>query len=114
MTITDKVIKNIAYYFLAQIFTFVFPLFLTPYIIGKIGGVQFGIYALVLGFTGTIGLFDLCLSNSFIKFISEHYNKNQFESLNQVINTGFIFLYICSHLYSVQQDFYFADPCYLF
>ncbi len=111
MTITDKVIKNITYYFLAQVCTFVFPLLLTPYIINKIGEVQFGIYAIVLGFTGTIGLFDLSLSNSFIKFISEHYNKKQFKNLNQVINTGLIF-YIIFSLIFCSAGFLFSRPLF--
>lgn len=99
MTLTEKVIKNTSYYLLAQISTFVFPLLLTPFIISKIGQIQFGIYAIVLGFTGTIGLFDLSLSNSFIKFISEYYNKKQYERLNGIINTGLIFYILFSLIF---------------
>ncbi len=96
MSLTDKVIKNTLYYIISQIAGFIFPLFLTPFIISKIGTEEFGIYAIVLGFTGTIGLFDLSVSSSFIKFISEYYNKKDSKSLNEVINTGLIFYLVFS------------------
>ncbi len=96
MSLTDKVIKNTYYFILSQIIGFIFPLLLTPFIIGYLGETSFGIYALVLGFAGIFGLFDLSVSSSFIKFISEHYNKKEFKELNTVINTGIIFYTVFS------------------
>ena len=91
MSLTDKIIKNTFYHLLTQIIGIFFPIILTPFIIAYIGQVEFGIYALVLGLIGTFGLFDLSLSTSFIKFISEHYNKKEFDELNKTINTGLFF-----------------------
>lgn len=93
MSLRDKVIKNTFYQFIAQAFGFLSPFILTPIIIAYIGQAQFGMYAIVMGFIGTFALFDFSISASFIKFISEHYNKNQTESLNKTINTG-LFFYI--------------------
>ena len=97
MSLTDKVIKNTYFFFISQAVGFVLPLFLTPFLVSKIGQVQFGIYTLALGFTGTFGLFDISLSSSFIKFISEHYNKGETDELNNTINTG-LFFYIFTSL----------------
>lgn len=91
MSLTDKVIKNTYYLLISQLAGFIFPLILTPFIIGHIGETAFGIYALVLGFAGIFGLFDMSISSSFIKFISEHYNKKEYNELNAVINTGIVF-----------------------
>lgn len=91
MSLTDKVIKNTYYYFLSQIINYVIPLFLTPFIISYIGITEFGIYALVIGLTGTFGLFDMSISTSYIKFISEHYQKKDYSELNRVINSGTFF-----------------------
>jgi O-antigen/teichoic acid export membrane protein len=96
MSLTDKVIKNTFYLFLSQAVVFLTPFILTPVIISYIGNTQFGIYALVLGFMGTFGLFDLSISTSFIKFISEHYNRKEFPELNYVVNTGFYFYFLFS------------------
>ncbi len=93
MSLRDKVIKNTFYHFIAQAFGFISPFILTPLIISYIGQTQFGIYAIVMGFIGTFGLLDFSISASFIKFISEHYNRKQYEELNKVISTG-LFFYI--------------------
>lgn len=93
MSLRDKVIKNTFYHFIAQAFGFLSPFILTPLIISHIGQTEFGIYAIVLGFIGTFGLLDFSFSASFIKFISEHYNRKQYDELNRTINTG-LFFYI--------------------
>ncbi len=108
MSLTDKVIKNTFYYFFSQIASVIFPLLLTPFIISKIGQVEFGIYAIVLGFIGSFGLFDLSLSSSFIKFISEYYNKKKYDELNHTINTGFLFYFLFSLLILI-AGFIFTD-----
>lgn len=96
MSLTDKVIKNTYYTFLSQILSLVFPLFLTPIIISRIGNTEYGIYAFIIGATGILGLFDLSVAGSFIKFISEHYNRKEYDELNHVINTSVIFYFIFS------------------
>ncbi len=96
MSLTDKVIKNTYYLVVSQLVGFIFPLILTPFIIGRIGESAFGIYALVLGFAGIFGLFDMSISSSFIKFISEHYTKKEYKELNSVINTGIVFYTVFS------------------
>jgi O-antigen/teichoic acid export membrane protein/GT2 family glycosyltransferase len=98
MSLTDKFIKNTYYHLLSQALNFLSPLILTPVIIAKIGSVDFGIYVLILGFIGTFGLLDISLSSSFVKFIAEHYNKNEKDNLISVINTGFLFYFIFSGL----------------
>jgi O-antigen/teichoic acid export membrane protein/GT2 family glycosyltransferase len=109
MSLTDKVIKNTYYNYVGQAIGFIFPLFLTPFIVTTIGEVQFGIYALVLGFSGTFTLLDLSISSSFIKFISEDYNKKNYEQLNHTISTGLIFYLIFSTIVCV-GGFIFARP----
>lgn len=108
MSLTDKIIKNTAYYFLSQIAGLIFPLILTPFIISKIGPEEFAIYALVFGFIGGFSLFDLSISSSFVKFISEHYFRKEHDDLNRVINTGTFFYIIFSLVISVIV-FFFVD-----
>ncbi len=106
MSLTDKIIKNTYYYFISQVLMLLMPLFLTPFIISKIGDVQFGIYALVLGFIGTFGLLDMSLSSSFIKFISEYYHKNNFIKLNHTITTGMIFYLVITVILTAAGFFF--------
>lgn len=101
MSLTDKIIKNTTYYFLSQIVGLIFPLILTPFIISKIGTEEFAIYALVFGFIGGFSLFDFSISSAFIKFISEHYFRKEYDDLNRVINTGTFFYILFSAIISV-------------
>lgn len=94
MSLIDKVIKNTFYNFLSQIVGYLFPFFLIPFIIGYIGKDEFGIYAIAYGFIGAFTLFDLGVSTSFVKFISEYYYKKEYANLNSIINIGVLF-YFC-------------------
>lgn len=109
MSLSDKVIKNTFYYVIFQLFGFAIPLILTPFIISKIGEVQYGIYVLVLGFVGMFSLFDLSISSSFIVFISRYYVKRDFVNLNKYFNTG-LFFYITFSLLIVLIGYFFAHP----
>lgn len=109
MSLSDKVIKNTFYYIAFQLLGFAFPLILTPFIISKIGEIQYGIYILVFGFVGVFGLLDLSLSSSFIIFISRFYNKKDYVNLNKYFNTGFFFYLIFSFLI-VAVGFLFSRP----
>lgn len=109
MSLADKIIKNTFYYILFQFFGFIFPLILTPFIISYIGEVQFGIYALVLGFIGMFNLFDLSISSSFIVFISRYNVKKDFENLNKYFNTGLFFYFLFSVVIAI-IGFIFSKP----
>ncbi|MBI5403108.1 MAG: glycosyltransferase [Ignavibacteriae bacterium] len=99
MSLTDKVIKNTFYNFVSQLAAYLFPFFLIPLIVGKIGQVEFGIYAIAYGFIGAFTLFDLGVSTSFVKFVSEYYYKKDFEGLNSTINIGVAFYFVFTVLF---------------
>ncbi|TRZ66596.1 hypothetical protein D4R20_00345, partial [bacterium] len=75
----------------SQVVAYLFPFLLVPLIIGKIGQSEFGIYTIAYGFIGAFTLFDLGVSTSYIKFISEYYNKRDIYGLNCTINMGVLF-----------------------
>lgn len=107
MSLKDKLIKNTIYYISSQFFGFTLPLILTPIIISKIGTVEFGIYAILMGFVGAFGVLDLGVSASFIKYITEYRIKNEGEKLNKFISTGLLF-YIIFSLIIIVISYFFA------
>ncbi|MEO6695475.1 MAG: oligosaccharide flippase family protein, partial [Ignavibacteria bacterium] len=109
MSLADKIIKNTFYYSIFQLFGFLFPLVLTPFIISKIGEVQYAIYALTLGFVGIFGLFDLSISSSFVIFISRYHVRKDFLNLNKYFNTGLLFYILFSGLI-VTAGYVFSKP----
>ena len=108
-SLADRVIKNSYYQVLLQLFTFVFPIILTPLIISKIGEVQFGIYALILGFITVFSLFDLSFSSSFVVFISRYFEKKDEQNLNSYFNTG-LFFYIAFSIIICIAGFLLTQP----
>ncbi|MFA5405107.1 MAG: oligosaccharide flippase family protein [Ignavibacteria bacterium] len=108
MSLVDKVIKNTFYSSISQIIGYLFPFILIPIIVGKIGQVEFGIYAIAYGFIGAFTLFDLGVSTSFVKFISEYFYKKDYDSLNSTINIGAVF-YLCFTLIFWGLGYLFSD-----
>ena len=98
MSTTDRIIKNTVYLYITQLVGFLFPLFLTPFILSTIGQVEFGIYAIVIGYVGTLSVLDLSVSSAFVRFIAEHITKHDDQELNRVVNTGFLFYTVFSLL----------------
>jgi O-antigen/teichoic acid export membrane protein len=70
-------------------FLFISNLFLLPYIVHSLGNEYFGgIWVIVGALTAYMGLVDLGIGMSFIKFISEYYTKGEESSMLEVVNTG--------------------------
>ncbi|MCX7832620.1 MAG: oligosaccharide flippase family protein [Ignavibacteria bacterium] len=108
MSLTDKVIKNTFYHTLSQILSYVFPILLIPIIISKIGTTEFGIYVIAYGFVGILNLLDAGVSTSYVRFISEYYNKKDIFGLNCIINSGIVFYLMLTTILGV-LGYFFLD-----
>lgn len=90
-SISEKIIRNTIFNTIGRFWGILVALILIPYIIHHIGVERYGIWAIVGVITGYFGLLDFGVGTSFVKYISEYYTKEDFKSLNQVVNTGFVF-----------------------
>ncbi len=98
--ISDKIIKNTTYNIIGRFWVILIAVFLTPYIITRIGIERYGIWAITGAITGYVGLFELGIGKSFAKYVSEFFAKHEYENINKIINTGLL-LYIIFALFSV-------------
>lgn len=89
--ISQKIIKNTIFNTIGHFWGVLVALFLTPYIIHRIGVERYGIWAIIGVLTGYLGLLDFGIGASFVKHIAEFYAKKNFQRINQIINTGFVF-----------------------
>ncbi len=89
--ITDKIIKNVTFSIISRFWGIGVHLWLTPFIITHIGVERYGIFALVAVLNGYFGLLDFAMGTSFVKYIAEYYTKKEYDKINIVINTGFVF-----------------------
>ena len=107
--ISQKIIRNTIFNTIGRFWGILVALFLTPYIIGHIGVDRFGIWAIVGVLTGYFGLLDFGIGTSFVKYISEFYAKEDYEKINQVVNTGFIFYAILA-VFIIILGFFIINP----
>ncbi len=77
-----------------KLFSSLVGLFLTYYIIKKIGIEKYGIYALITAAGGYFSLLDLGVGTSFVKYISEYKALNQNEKINKIIGCGISFYFL--------------------
>lgn len=108
-SISQKIIRNTIFNAIGRFWGILVALGLTPYIIGHIGVERYGIWAIVGVLTGYFGLLDFGIGTSFVKYIAEFYAKKDYEKINQVINTGFVF-YTIFAIFITTAGFIFINP----
>src|SRR5580692_1665821 len=62
--------------------------FLSPFILHRLGDAAFGIWVLIFSVTGYYGVFDLGIRSSVVRFVSKFSATKDIESLARVINTS--------------------------
>lgn len=91
LSTSQKVVRNTIFNAIGSFWQTLIGLILTPYIVSHIGMEGYGIWAIVGVLTGYFGLLDLGVKDSFTKYIAEFYAKEDYKSLNEVVNIGFVF-----------------------
>jgi O-antigen/teichoic acid export membrane protein len=81
------VARNIAYNFGAQIWLTILALVTTPYIIGKLGVDQYGLYVVVLAVVGYFTFLDLGFGVATVKYLSEFHGRERTEVIRNLIGT---------------------------
>jgi O-antigen/teichoic acid export membrane protein len=83
------VLRNAVVGGIARIITLAVGLALTSYLVSRLGVDRFGVWALVSVVTGVVGLFDLGLKTSFVKFLAEVQARGDAEATRAILSTGF-------------------------
>ena len=91
MKLKHRLISNTIFSILNLGVTRIIGFILTPYILFKLGPERFGIWAIVAGILGFVGKADLGVATSYVKYISQFYARKEYENLNKVINSGFVY-----------------------
>ncbi len=87
-------IKNVSSNWFSLGVNVVVGLFLSPFILHRLGDTAFGIWVLVFSITGYYGLFDLGIASSIVRYVSKFTATGEREELAKVINTS-LFTYSC-------------------
>lgn len=90
-----QIIKNIGSSWFALLVNIVTGIFLSPFILHRLGDSAFGLWVLIFSITGYYGLFDLGIRSSIVRYVSKYLATGSQEDLAKVINTT-LFGYTCT------------------
>src|SRR5512134_674446 len=88
-----EVVKNITSTWASLLANVLVSFFLTPFIVGSLGNVYYGIWALVTQFTGYLWLFDFGVRESVIKYVAQYHASGEREELSSTVQ-GAVSLYV--------------------
>src|ERR1700722_15951689 len=85
-----QILKNVGSSWTALATNVVVGVFLSPFIVHRLGDAAFGIWVLIFSVTGYYGLFDLGIRSSVVRFVAKFHAVNDAQNLAEVINTSLI------------------------
>jgi len=86
--------KNIKYNAVSQVLTFLINFALLPFMVFHVGKEVYGVYILVVTFTGYMGLMDFGVGGTTIKYVAEFAPKGDNKKVNDIISASFSFFMI--------------------
>ena len=84
------IIKNVGSSWFSLGLNIVVGVFLSPFILHRLGDAAYGIWVLIFSVTGYYGLFDLGIRSSVVRYVSRFAAINDNESLSKLINTSLL------------------------
>jgi len=89
-----QIIKNIGSSWFALGVNIAIGIFLSPFILHRLGDSAFGLWVLIFSITGYYGLFDLGIRSSIVRYVSKYLATGSAEDMARLINTS-LFGYTC-------------------
>src|SRR5580658_7037749 len=95
-----QIIKNIGSSWFALGVEVTVGIFLSPFILHRLGDTAFGIWVLIFSITGYYGLFDLGIRSSVVRYVSKFTAIDDIQDLAKLVNTS-LFSYSCIGILSL-------------
>src|SRR5438270_4576422 len=83
-----EILKNVGSSWCALGVNVLVGIFLSPYILHRLGDEAFGLWVLIFSITGYYGLFDLGIRSSIVRYVAKYSATNNYEELNRLVNTA--------------------------
>ncbi len=83
-----RVLKNVGSSWFSLGVNVVVGIFLSPFIMHRLGDTAFGIWVLIFSITGYYGIFDLGIRSSIVRYVSKYTATNEIENLAKHVNTS--------------------------
>src|SRR5579859_6760951 len=89
-----QAIKNVGSSWFSLGVNILVGVFLSPFILHRLGDAAFGIWVLIFSLTGYYGIFDFGIRSSIIRYVSKYTATKDLDEVNRLINTS-MFTYLC-------------------
>src|SRR5216110_457826 len=83
-----QILKNVGSSWFALGLNIVVGIFLSPYILHRLGDDAFGLWILIFSVTGYYGIFDLGIRSSIIRYVAKYSATGEYDELNLLLNTA--------------------------
>jgi O-antigen/teichoic acid export membrane protein len=83
-----EIIKNVGSSWFCLAVNIIVGIFLSPFILHRLGNTVYGAWVLVFSVTGYYGLFDLGIRSSIVRYVSTYSAQNDIAGLSALINTS--------------------------
>ncbi len=83
-----EIIKNVGSSWFSLGLNILVGIFLSPFILHRLGDSAYGIWVLIFSITGYYGLFDLGIRSSVVRYVSKFTATGESEKLNRLVNTS--------------------------
>jgi O-antigen/teichoic acid export membrane protein len=95
-----QIIKNVGSSWFALGINILVGIFLSPFILHRLGDAAFGIWVLIFSLTGYYGIFDFGIRSSIIRYVSKFTATHDIEEVSRLICTS-TFTYTCVGILSL-------------
>ena len=112
MGLRKKVLKNIFSNWANLVVNLVISFFLAPYVVHKLGNTYYGVWVIMMQFTGYLYLMDFGVRESIIKYVSRYSASGDKEKLDEILTSGnliYCFIGLNCVLVSVVLAYFFPD-----
>ncbi len=89
-----QIVKNVGSSWFSLCVNILVGIFLSPFILHRLGDAAFGIWVLIFSLTGYYGIFDFGIRSSIIRYVSKYTATNDLNEVSGLINTA-LFAYSC-------------------
>ena len=84
--------RNIFSNFAGYLITAAVALVLTPFILQKLGGPVWAMWAVIVSMTGSYGLLDLGIRSAVGQYVTRYWSKGDMDGVNRTLNTAMVLL----------------------
>src|SRR2546430_1751280 len=85
------VLRAVATSWVAVIANACVGIFLTPYVLHRLGDEAFGVWVLTTNLVGYYGLLDAGVRSAIVRYVSKHRELDQQDSVNEVVTSAFYY-----------------------